>query len=342
MKKLITLFTMAACVAAPLALAQDMSLDDAIAAMPSYAFGQDRTSLSVVAEAMRDAANEGSEAVEALEARLVAVLNGERTAEAARFISKQLGVFGGKASVEALTPLLHDPELAESALDALERNPSDFARIALRQTVESASGVVRIGAIQAIAARGDMGLNELLVSIANDAPAPERLAAVDALGKVGGAVELEPLATLAGGSDAGLAGAANQARLQIAERLAAGSDASQAEAVYEALAGAENPAYLRAAALAGKIALHPDQAESLITAAFEDDDPSMQRLAMGFLREVEGDALPGTFAEKLGDFPAGTQILVLATLRDRGTSVSRGHLQETAQCRQRGRATGRD
>jgi hypothetical protein len=322
MKTLTILFTVAACLAAPFALAQEMSLDDALAALPKYTFGEDRTALAIVGEALRDAANESAEALDAIEVRVVAVLQGECSVDAARFICAQLAIFGGKPSVEALTPLLHNAELAESALDALERNQTEFARIALHQTVESASGVVRIGAIQALAVRGDAGKNDLLMAIANDAPAPERLAAIHALGKVGGASALEPLAAIAAGDDEALGSAANQSRLKIGARLGDAGDTAQARAVYDALSSPANPAYVRAAALAGKIALQPAEAEVLITEAFEDEDPEMQRLAMGFLREVEGDALPRVFADKLTEYPASTQVLVLATLRDRASPIS--------------------
>jgi type 1 glutamine amidotransferase len=112
-------------------LALASTLDDALAAVCTYRFGDDRTALQVVAAAVSDAATEPQRR-KLLGDRLTEILLGESTVEGKRFSCEQLGRIGSAEYVPALAPLLAAPQLTAAARGALEKIPDPEAHAALR------------------------------------------------------------------------------------------------------------------------------------------------------------------------------------------------------------------
>ncbi len=290
------------------------TLDEAFDYLPTYKFGESRAPLTVIRDAVAEAANEDEDQIAAFEKRLVDVLEGECSDDAARFICRQLAVYGGVASVPALVSLLDQPKLAEAALDALARNPAEEAAAALRTVASQRGGALQLAAV------------EILTPMAEAGSGSVRAAALMALAEIA-----------AGNAKAD---AARKAVLQAAETVGPGDGPAidallviapvlpdeQALAAYQMLYEEAYPEHVRAAAMDGLLKMQPDRAEERIFAAF--DDPVMRPAAIGFLREMEDTPLPARFAARLGDMPPETQVLVLPALADAGVTIPIAILDE--------------
>lgn len=296
-------------------------LDAAFDYLPAYEFGQDRTALSFIENALHEAAKTDRAGLAELEARLIAVLGGACTDDAAGFICRLLAVYGEAASVPVLMGVMDNPAVAEAALDALERNPSPEARAAVRTIIEKRDGALRVRAVEAAGARADAEAVTVLAPLAESADAALRAAALRALARIGAKDAGEAVRSAAEAGGAGDLTALDALQILGNKLQETGQDAAAKE-IFELLYVETHPVHVRAAALGGLIEIDPSEADTRIAAAFEDDDPAMQRLAMGFLREVEGDALPAAFAARLLEYPPETRVLLLATLRDRGTPIA--------------------
>ena len=84
---------------------------------------------------------------------------------------KKLAIFGSKAAVPALAPLLADKDLASWARIALEAIPGPEADEVLRKAVGALKGNLLIGTINSIAVRRDAKAVDLLVGKLKDTDA---------------------------------------------------------------------------------------------------------------------------------------------------------------------------
>ncbi len=91
-------------------IAQMPSLEDAFKTVGAYEFSENRMALTVIEEAVAT-----TEDPAALEQRLLAVLAGDATDDAKRFVCRMLSWIGSDASVDAMTNLLDNPEIAGHA-----------------------------------------------------------------------------------------------------------------------------------------------------------------------------------------------------------------------------------
>ncbi|MFP4499816.1 MAG: HEAT repeat domain-containing protein [Candidatus Hydrogenedentota bacterium] len=302
------------------------TLDEAFDYLPTYKFGESRAPLTVIRDAVAEAANEDEDQIAALEKRLVDVLESDCSDDAARFICRQLAVYGGAASVPALVSLLGQPKLAEAALDALERNPAEEAAEALRSVASQRSGALQLAAIEALGARRDTGAVEILTGMAEAGSGSVRAAALMALAEVAVGNAQADAARKAVLQAAETAGPGDGPAIDALLYLAPVLPDEQALAAYQMLYNEAYPEHVRAAALGGLLKVQPDLAEERILAAF--DDPVMRPAAVSFLREMEDTELPARFAARLGDMQSETQVLVLPALADAGVTIPIATLDE--------------
>ena len=153
-RRIAAVLLIGACASAAFGAKSSPAVDDAFKQLATYQFGQSRAALSTIAGALRDSQSNASERA-ALVARLTAVLPSDATADAKRFVCRELSLYGGAASVPALAALLLDTDLADMARYALERIPDASAVAAMRAALPKASGRIKAGLINSLAVRGD-------------------------------------------------------------------------------------------------------------------------------------------------------------------------------------------
>lgn len=318
-----TLFLAAALCAmflAALPVAADPALDAAFNALKTYQFGQDREPLSVVNDAVQSSyGNKELRAV--VEQKLAETLAQGCTDDAARFICRELAEIATDVSVPALAGLLKNETLAEAAIDALERTPGDMASAVLRDALGTLADRYKIGVINALAARRDLAAVPALAGLAAGDNADLAVAALRALGMIGGKEAQAAVATALASPASPVRNAAVDAAILQAEGLLKAGDAKAAQALFQTMTGAGEAMHVRTAALRGVAACDPANAPELLREAFKSGDAGLQAAATALLREAENPATLAEFAKQLDTFDVAAQLLLLPAMSDRGVAI---------------------
>jgi HEAT repeat protein len=173
-----------------------------------------------------------------VEKRLSAVLGPGTSRAAKEYACRKLCMIGTAASVPALAALLGDAEHSHMARFALERIPAAEAAAALRAALGTVSGDLKIGMISSLGSRGDAESVPLLKPLVSAEGGAIARAAAEALGMIATPAAAEALATVDPLAAGPVAAAAVDARLACAESFLRHGKASQALAIYQALATA--------------------------------------------------------------------------------------------------------
>lgn len=320
MKAITTLIVAAALVIGTpiLSVAQDASLDAAFEALKTYTFGQSRAALVAVDAAVQS--SYGNAALRAdIERRLAGLITGGASDDGIRFICRELAQIGGEASVPALVSLLGHETHAEAAVDALERNLSDAASIALRDAMNTPNVRIKIGVINALGARKDAEAVSALASLVADPQlsAPSFLA----LGRIGGEQAAGVIEDAVKQGSTELRPAAVDAYLELAAGMLAAGDATGAVSIYAAMSDPLESEHVRAAALHGLVKAQPDTASDRLLAAFGSGDRVLEAAAASLIRELPEDADLAPYAQKLAVVDAQAQLLLLPALADRRAEI---------------------
>lgn len=225
-------------------------LDQAFEALKTLDWGQDLAPLAPIDDAVIASHGDDSARRE-LESRLAAALGATESRDARDYICRKLMLIGSAASAPALAALLAKPEDSHMARYALERIPGEEATEALREALEKAAGVLKIGMISSLGSRGDEGSVPQLAKLLSASDHQVACAAAKALGAIGTATAARALATVS--SDAVRQDATN-ASLACAEKLLAAGEKAKALAIYTQFAGEGQPKHVRLAATRGMLA----------------------------------------------------------------------------------------
>ena len=232
-------------------------LDEAFEALKSFDWGADGAPLAAIDEAVL-ASGEDPGVQKDLESRLAAVLAMDVPRDAKDFACRKLMVVGTSASTGALSNLLSSEESAHMARYALERMPAPEASQALRDALPTLAGTLQVGVISSLGVRKDAAsvpaLTDLLIKAD---PAVARAAAI-ALGDIGSADAGQALAA-AKSSAPETRLAATDGLLTCAESLLAAGKKANALAIYQQIAGQEQPKHIRLAATRGMLACAAQQ-----------------------------------------------------------------------------------
>ncbi|MHC4071659.1 MAG: HEAT repeat domain-containing protein [Planctomycetota bacterium] len=291
-------------------------IDKKLAAIAGYERGMDREPLIAVEEIIRQSQNK-PELRKYVERRLAELLAGA-TLEGKSFICKQLWSIGTADSVPAVAKLLADESTADMACYAIGQNPSPEAGKALRDALSKTSPQVQIRIINLLGDRRDTQSVEAIGKLVFAAEKQVGEAAVTALGKIGGAQARKILAQARARGDSDLKFAATDAYLRCAEDLAAAGETEQATAIYKELAGQNEEAIFRSAAIKGLADIGGPDAVPLVIAALRDQNRMVRTTAGGCVRTMQGQGVTELFAAELPKTPIGEQVLLISALADRG------------------------
>lgn len=312
-------------ISAPLCAQPAADTDAALTALAKYKFGEDRSSLAAVVDALKAAKPDAAQ-LGALEAKLVAMLDGDATADAKNFICRELVVYGSAACVPALTRTLANPEVATTAIWALENIPAPEAADALAKAV-LAPGELRVGLVQALGRRGVVAPLEALL---NDADATVAEAAANALGTAGTESACVIVMAKRASASGALRAALDRAYLECADGLAAQGKNDAAVTAYRALISPECAENVRSGALSGLVKALPDESLDLVLTALADADPAYAGVAQGFIPQLKGEQATQKFADRLAALNADGQVRLIQALQARGDAAAGGQVAALA------------
>jgi HEAT repeat protein len=229
------------------------ALDKAFETLKTYDWGQDRSTLQVLDDAV--AATHGDAAArKTLETRLVAALKTDAPRAAKDVACRHLSLIGSADAVPALADLLTNKELSQMGRYALERIPDPAASAALRNALSKTDGVLKVGVINSLGVRRDAESTAALTALMENSDPQIASAAVAALGAIGSADAAKALGDIQKKAADQLKPAVADARLCCAERLLAANQKAEALAIYKALNTEDQPKHVRLAAVRGLLA----------------------------------------------------------------------------------------
>lgn len=290
-------------------------IDDKLSAIVNYERGMDTQPLIAVERLIRDSQNQ-PEQRKYIERRLAGLLAGA-TLEGKSFICKQLWFIGTAESVPAIAKLLADEETADMACYAIGQNPSPEAGQALRDALGKASPKLQMRIVNLLGDRRDTLSIGALGKLVFDAENQVAEAAVAALGKIGGSKAMEILIRTRAESDTNLRFAASDAYLRCVENLVAESKTERASVVYKELAGKDEAAIIRSAAIKGLADTGGQGVVPIVIAALQDRARMVRNTARGCVRTMQGEGVTELFASELPKKSPAEQVLLIGALADR-------------------------
>ncbi|MBX7258968.1 MAG: HEAT repeat domain-containing protein [Candidatus Hydrogenedentes bacterium] len=215
-------------------------------AIKNYKFGDSREPLTAVADWVRGCLGDDKKRVEAA-AELTAMLATDATYDCKQFVCRQLWLAAGPADVAAIAPLLRDAKTADMARYALERIADESVDKAFAEALGAVDDATKIGIVNSLGERRSPASVAAIAPLLSSADAKLAYSAVVALGKIGGADADKALVKGKIKKNPRVAEAVAQARLLIAESMAASGDAAGAAKILKALSSG-GPKAVRAAA----------------------------------------------------------------------------------------------
>ena len=274
-----------------------------------------------------EAGRPGAETRRAALCRAIVARLGAETAQPARvWMLRQVERIGRAEVVGALNGLLEDEDerVRELARRSLQHNPTTQAAQVLRDALAKAQAAPRRAAlIHALGARRDAESLTLVIKLSDDADAAVALAAVAALGDIGGDAALRRLEGLWRSNRSELREPAADACLRCADRLMLGGARERAGKVYEDLYNAGPAGSLKIAALRGLAAARGEATLPLLMGLVGGQDASLRAIVAGLLGELAGAGVTNAIVENLGGSPAELHALLIDVLAARGDQTGR-------------------
>lgn len=293
----------------------------AIEKLPTYDFGQSRTFLVPLDEAVRAAAANKEE--KALEQALAKVLEGKTTIEARRYALRAIGPLASAESVPVIAKYANDPAVGDIALWALERITDPAAGKVLTDALAAAPEDHKLPLILGLGWRREASATGALAALLGNANEDIAVASAEALARIRNTDACEKIiaahASASGRLRAALAGAA----LNCADQLLA-DDKTKKQAIdlYTKLSTDKDTSNVRAAALGGLVKAEPDEALKYVVAAFTGEDAALARVAARYVRELPGTKATEAFVALLAEATPENKATLLDALADRGDTIA--------------------
>ena len=247
------------------------------------------------------------------------------------WIVLQIERIGKGECVPGLAKLLADPDehLRDFARRALEKNPDPSATNALLKALADAKDAKwRIGLINALGSRRDETAIEPLAQALSDSDPKVAAAAVTALTTIGGKDSATHLFHVFDTPPGPLHIKAAQGVIDIAQEMVRHNDYATAAEVFSVMyEGATqvardypdmNPFNIRAAAIVGLVACHPENCSARMEEWMQDKDPKVRAAAVQAARCTPSKAPTRALTALLPNLEPQSQVQVLGLIGDRG------------------------
>jgi HEAT repeat protein len=283
--------------------------EKALSAITTYRAYASREPLVAVEKLVQRAAQD-PDLRDRVTSEIVTILNSAATPECKAFLLDQLALIATAQEVPEAARLLDDPALGLHACGVLTAIPDEAAGNALRAALTKLKGNALIGVINALADRGDRRTVPEVAALTASPDLAVEMAAIVALGRLGGEECLEALFERQRKSKAAPSIIA-EALLACADGFLAAGDPAKAGEVYERVLNSKVPASSRGAALLGLLMSRPAEAPARMTKALKARHGAEAQAAAEYIRRT-GDGLAIREAvDHFASLPPQSQVLVL-------------------------------
>lgn len=308
-------------------------LDEALKAAAAAEYGLDAAPLNAVEQIAVGSVTD-PKLREAIEQRLLQVLDSNAPRSTKEFVCRQLFAMGTARAVPKLETLVTDPALSHPARYVLGRIEAPEALAALQRALGKTSGKLQIGILSTL---GHRRCQAAVAQIAGLMSAPDPAvadAAAAALGSIAGAEAVKALEAARSAASASLQLRIDDALLVCADSRLAAGQAAEAAAIYERLHAADRAKQIRIGALRGLVQSRPAAAAALLAESVRSPDPAVRNAAIGFGRTATGEEITKTLVGLLPSLAPESQALLLGVLGDRGDTSAAGAMLTAARSQQ--------
>jgi type 1 glutamine amidotransferase/HEAT repeat protein len=232
--------------------AKGSGMEQQLAKVKTYDFGDSRQALTELSDAIRKAYGKPDE-LKKFETALIDVLKSDAKYAGKQYACRELSIIGTEQSVPVLAGMLTNQEYSDMARYALERIPGEAPNKAMCEALPKAEGKAKIGIVNSL---GERGCRAAAADIAKCAESSDKAmcgAAISALGKIGGPDAVKALDKARDSAPDNLKMAVYDAYLKIAEKLVAEGKKAEAMKIYSGLNKDGVPQLVRTAALKGMV-----------------------------------------------------------------------------------------
>lgn len=308
--------------ALPLRADDASNLPQLVAAAAKYESGQSSEPILKLEQLLRDSFGKPALRAE-LEAGLVKLLAPTSTFEARRFACQWLAAVGTDASLPAIAKLLDNEQTVGIGCLALSSRRAPQVSAALRKALAAARGRARLQLISALGNHQDPQSVETLAALAADADAAVARTALCSLGKIPTVAARDAVARLAQQPKSAAPGMVTEARLRVAQQLAAAGDRPAAAAIYTELLGAKQPVQVRRGAFGALLRLDADGGQQRIVATLTQGDALLVPVAIARIGALKGPEASAVFAAQLVRLSPAAQAWMIEALASRGDAPAR-------------------
>jgi HEAT repeat protein/type 1 glutamine amidotransferase len=292
------------------------NIDEILSSISAYNYGQSRETLIEIEKIVKYSLTNSS-GRQLLSKKFAEYLGTQASLASKQFICEQLSIIGDVNCVGALGKMLTDADTSDMARYVLDRIDLPQANEVLRLAVEKTEGKVKIGIINSIGNKHDVKALPVLTEYISKSDEQTALAAVNAIGKMGTKESAAALKTARDRSDRKLQFAILNGLLITADKFLADGDKSTASEIYKELYSKESYGRINAAALKG-LAACSDEPGKLIAEALKSDNEEIRIAGAGLILKLKSlEAVKGVY-DRLDRYPAGTQILLINALAEKG------------------------
>ena len=287
----------------------------------SYQYGESREAQMQLQEILRVIGHD-ADMLRRTELQLIEFLHSEATLPAKQFICETLSSFAGDASLPVLKEMLSDEATWEMALFALERIPGERVTTILRQAFPQSRGRMRIALVNALGNRPDQDALPSLIPLMEDADETLAVAAIRAVGKIGGDKAVKTLKKTAQKKTGLLHQEAIFAWLNCAVLYEQENQPVKAIRIYRELFNPDHPYAVRFAALRGMVNNQESKSARIILNELQSTDSDNRSMALRLLPELDTDVDLTAIGRAWPGFHPTEQVQLISALTGRKDAVS--------------------
>ncbi|MCD6393685.1 MAG: HEAT repeat domain-containing protein [Planctomycetes bacterium] len=255
-----------------------------------------------------------------VEQKLIAVVASKDATQAGKAVAcRFLQQIGSDKCIAAVSGLLSDEILSDYARLVLERLKSAEADKAMRDALEQAPDIAKVGILASLGERRDIKALTAAAKLANSANSAVAEAAIQAIGKIGGREAARCLSSMKPAKE--LVPAQMQAMVACVRSLSGSAAVSLCEKV---LAGPWDPC--RTAALRELTNADAAKASDLIVAAIKGNDLKLRRGALGIVADTKGLRMTRSMIDLLKVLPTERKAEMIAALGARADTKALGSI----------------
>ncbi len=236
----------------PISTGKGTGMDEQLAQLKAYDWGQSRKSLTQLEEGIRKAHGDVG-MLRSFEKGLLDVVTSDAKPAGKQFACRQLSLIGTEISVPILATMLTNEQTSDMARYALERIPSKAVNKVLREALPKATGKMKVGIVNSLGQRRCPKAVEALGEMAGGSDEMLAEAALAALGQIANDDAAKVLAKAKGKAKGKLQMVALDSYLKCADQMVADGKKAQALAIYKELQDKSLPKPIQTAALRGML-----------------------------------------------------------------------------------------